>query len=166
MRKVLNIYLFLLAMLVGLEVAAGAFVAPVIFYPQALIGEGVLTHFQSGILMTEIFIRFNKVLLFITAISFIYELLNLCINKKESFNLKFSSFMLAFLNALLAAAFVFYFTDYIVEAQKLGPEATLGSETFAKMHSASEWVMKLLLILQTILFFLKFPKSLGNKVEI
>lgn len=162
MRKILNIYLFLLAILVGLELSAGAFVAPVIFYPQELIGDGVLTHFQSGLIMSEIFVRFNNVLLFVSAVAFIYETVNLAKNKDESFNLKFSTFMLAFINALLAAAFVFYFTQYILEAQKLGPEATLGSESFAKMHGASEWVMKIMLFAQAILFFLKFPRKNEN----
>lgn len=159
MRKILNIYLFLLALLVGLEISAGAFVAPVIFYPDELIGKGILTHFQSGILMSEIFVRFNNALLFVSAVAFIYEAVNLAKSKNESFNLRFSTFMLAFINVMLAASFVFYFTDYILEAQKLGPEATIESESFAKMHSASEWVMKIMLFAQTILFFLRFPRK-------
>lgn len=160
MRKVLNIYLFLLVLLVGLEFAAGAFVAPVIFYPQKLIGDGVLSHFQSGLMMSEIFVRLNKPLLVISVLSFLYEAINLSKNKNENFNLKFSTFMLSLLNAILAFAFIFYFTDYILEAQKLGPTATIESQVFAKMHSASEWTMKILLVSQTILFFLKFPKKI------
>ncbi|NLY04035.1 MAG: DUF4149 domain-containing protein [Campylobacter sp.] len=159
MRKFLNIYLFLLAILVGLELMAGAIVAPVIFYPNQLLGEGVLDHFQSGILMTEIFIRLNSAIIIICLISFIYELINLSKNKTESFNLKFSTFMLAAIILALACAFAFYFTDYIVEAQKLGPTATIGNASFNKMHDASEWTMKIILILQAILFFLKFPKQ-------
>jgi len=45
-----------------------------------------------------------------------------------------------------------------VQAQGLGAEATQTAE-FAKMHSASEYVMKVMLVLQLILFFVKFKIS-------
>ena len=156
MQKILNLYLFLLALLVGLELAAGVFVAPVIFNPSQFIGDGILTHFQSGQLMTQIFVKFNNFLLIISIIAFGYEALNFSKNKKESFNAKFSAFMLALVNLILALVFVFYFTDYIVEAQHL---QTTTTQAFSDIHKASEWTMKVMLILQTILFFLKFPKS-------
>lgn len=159
MQKILNIYLFLLAVLVGLEMSVGAFVAPVIFNPNEIIGKDVLTHFQSGQLMTEIFLKFNNVLIFISIVSFVYETINLAKNKIESFNLKFSSFMLSLLNLALACVFIFYFTDYILEAQHLGTTTT---STFAQIHKASEWTMKVMLILQTILFFIKF-KTVDQK---
>ncbi|EAH7779714.1 DUF4149 domain-containing protein, partial [Campylobacter coli] len=51
------INLFLLAAMIGIELILGIVVAPVIFYPANLIGEGVLSHFQSGLMMTQIFIK-------------------------------------------------------------------------------------------------------------
>lgn len=157
MNRVLNIYLFLIAILVGLEICAGAFVAPVIFYPQDLIGEGVLSHFQSGQIMTEIFLRFNKILLIISILAFVFESINLA-SKNRNFNIKFSSFMLSFINLILALLFIFYFSTYIVEAQQIGPSMTQTS-SFAQMHKASEWTMKVMLITQTFLFFIKFPRT-------
>ena len=41
------IYLFFIASLVGVEISIGAFVAPTIFFPDNLIGSGVLTHFKA-----------------------------------------------------------------------------------------------------------------------
>lgn len=142
--------------MIGTELTLGILVAPVIFFPQNIIGEGVLTHFMSGQMMTKIFLKFNYVLLFVSAFMAVSELFDL--RKKIAFSLKFSTFMLSFLNLALALSFVFIFTPFIVQAQGLGAEATQTAE-FAKMHSTSEYVMKVMLVLQLILFFLKFKIS-------
>ncbi len=142
--------------MIGTELTLGILVAPVIFSPQNIIGEGVLTHFMSGQMMTKIFLKFNYVLLFVSAFVAVSELFDL--RKKLAFSLKFSTFMLSFLNLALALSFVFIFTPFIVQAQSLGADATQTAE-FAKMHSASEYVMKVMLVLQLILFFLKFKIS-------
>ena len=142
--------------MIGTELTLGILVAPVIFFPQSIIGEGVLTHFMSGQMMTKIFLKFNYVLLFISAFVAVSEFFDL--RKKLTFSLKFSTFMLSFLNLALALSFVFVFTPFIVQAQGLGAEATQTAE-FAKMHSASEYVMKVMLVLQLILFFVKFKIS-------
>ena len=36
--------------------------------------------------------------------------------------------------------------------------------SFAQMHKASEWTMKIMLIAQTFLFFIKFP-SIKNELK-
>lgn len=158
MSKILGIYLFLLAVLIGIELALGAFVAPTIFFPQSFLGDGVLSHFQSGQLMTQIFLKYNKILMIITAISFIFEMVNFNNNKSQNFNFRFSTLMLSVLNLILMVLFVLVFTDYIVEAQKAGAAAMQTAE-FAKIHKGSEWTMKFMIIAQTILFFMKFPRS-------
>ena len=144
-----GVYFLLLAVLIGAELTLGILVAPVIFFPQSIIGDGVLTHFMSGQMMTKIFLKFN----YISIVIMISELFDL--RKKLIFSLKFSMLMLAFLNLALALSFVFFFTPFIVYAQNLGVDATQTAE-FAKMHSASEYVMKIMLVLQIILFFVKF----------
>ena len=146
--------------MIGTELTLGILVAPVIFFPQNIIGEGVLTHFMSGQMMTKIFLKFNYALLFVSAFVAVSELFDL--RKKLAFSLKFSTFMLSFLNLALALSFVFIFTPFIVHAQSLGAEATQTAE-FAKMHSASEYVMKVMLVLQLILFFVKFKISQNER---
>ena len=146
--------------MIGTELTLGILVAPVIFFPQNIIGEGVLTHFMSGQMMTKIFLKFNYALLFVSAFVAVSELFDL--RKKLAFSLKFSTFMLSFLNLALALSFVFIFTPFIVQAQGLGAEATQTAE-FAKMHSASEYVMKVMLVLQLILFFVKFKISQNER---
>ena len=142
--------------MIGTELTLGILVAPVIFFPQSIIGEGVLTHFMSGQMMTKIFLKFNYVLLLVSAFVAVSELFDL--RKKLAFSLKFSTFMLSFLNLALALSFVFIFTPFIVHAQSLGAEATQTAE-FRQMHVASEWTMKLMLFAQLALFFIKFKTA-------
>ena len=87
MSKFLGIYLFLLSVLIGFELFAGIAVAPAIFHPENSVGTGVLSQFQSGQIMSGIFIKMNK---------------------------------------------------------------------FRQIHSASELCIKILLVLQVVLFFIKF----------
>ncbi|QKF63361.1 DUF4149 domain-containing membrane protein [Campylobacter mucosalis] len=148
-----NIYLFFLAGLVGMEIALGVFVAPAIFYPQRFGLEGVLTHFQSGIIMTQIFIKYNYFLLFVSLFAILFELINL--RKDECKHVKISSLALAFINLALALIFIFYFTDFILQAQAKGEVATIANAEFNAIHKASEYVMKLMMAAQTLLFFLK-----------
>ena len=161
MKAIFSIYILAIGAIIGIELALGALVAPTIFFPQNLIGEGVLSHFQSGQLMTQIFLKYNKILMIITAISFIFEMVNFNNNKAQNFNYRFSTLMLAVLNLILMVLFVLVFTDYIVEAQKNGAAATQTAE-FAKIHKGSEWTMKLMIIAQTILFFMKFPRKFSD----
>jgi putative membrane protein len=56
---------------------------------------------------------------------------------------------------LLALAFILYFTDYILNAQSIGVNA-IQTDEFRQIHSASELCIKILLVLQVVLFFIKF----------
>lgn len=158
MARIRHIYLFLLGICIGSELALGIFVAPVIFFPSNFIGENILTHFQSGQLMTQIFIKGNYLLLYSSVFFFIYELINFFLAKAENFKIKFSGLMLSLVILGLACLFVFYFTDYIVQAQILGAEATQSAD-FASIHSASELVMKIIVIAQALLFFVRAKKN-------
>ncbi|MDY3133183.1 MAG: DUF4149 domain-containing protein [Campylobacter lanienae] len=156
MVKFRSFYLFLLGICIGAELAIGIFMAPVIFYPSQYIGEGVLSHYQSGQLMTQVFLKYNILLIFISSLILLFEILNL--KGSESFNYKISAFFLSLIIALLAMSFVFYFTPYILQAQKIGAEATATAE-FLSMHKASEFVMKAMLLAQVALFFIRARKE-------
>ncbi|AJC87477.1 DUF4149 domain-containing protein [Campylobacter insulaenigrae] len=151
------VYLFLLASLIGIEISIGVLLAPTIFYPEKFIGEGVLTHFQSGLLMTNIFIKFNYVLLGVSILSILVEFFSFK-NKHYSFKINFSKFMLSLIILALSLLFVFYFSAYVLQAQNLGEEATQTQE-FIKIHGASEVVMKIIMFSQLALFFLNFKKN-------
>ncbi|MDY5519747.1 MAG: DUF4149 domain-containing protein [Campylobacter lanienae] len=156
MVKFRSFYLFLLGICIGAELAIGIFMAPVIFYPSQYIGEGVLSHYQSGQLMTQVFLKYNILLIFISSLILLFEIVNL--KGSESFNYKISAFFLSLIIALLAMSFVFYFTPYILQAQKIGAEATATAE-FLSMHKASEFVMKAMLLAQVALFFIRARKE-------
>ncbi len=156
MVKFRSFYLFLLGICIGSELAIGIFMAPVIFYPSQYIGEGVLSHYQSGQLMTQVFLKYNILLIFISSLILLFEIVNL--KGSESFNYKISAFFLSLIIALLAMLFVFYFTPYILQAQKIGAEATATAE-FLSMHKASEFVMKAMLLAQVALFFIRARKE-------
>ncbi|MFQ6341647.1 DUF4149 domain-containing protein [Campylobacter sp. VTCC 70190] len=148
------INLFLLAAIIGIELILGIVVAPVIFYPQNFIGEGVLSPFQSGLMMTQIFIKMGYVLIFVSLVNFLYELYSF-IKDKIKFQIKFSKLMLSLLILILSLVFVFYFTNTIIELQNLGEQATK-TEDFNSIHKASEVVIKIILIMQIFLYFLSF----------
>ncbi|EFC33257.1 TPA: DUF4149 domain-containing protein [Campylobacter jejuni] len=148
------INLFLLASIIGVELILGIVVAPTIFFPQNLIGEGVLSHFQSGLMMTQIFIKMGYLLIFVSVINFLYEIYSL-MKDKIKFQTKISKLMLSLLILILSLIFVFYFTDNIIKLQNLGENATKTQE-FVSMHNASEVVIKIILIMQVFLYFLSF----------
>ncbi|OPA78106.1 hypothetical protein BFG05_02535 [Campylobacter pinnipediorum subsp. pinnipediorum] len=155
-----SIYMFLLAFIIGIEFALGVFVAPAIFFPERYASDITLTHFQSGLIMTQIFIKYNYTLLFVSGFAVLFELIN--IKSKECIHVKISTITLSLINLALALTFVFYFTDFIVEAQKLGDSATLNNPEFDSIHKASKYVMKLMMIAQFLLFFMKNIKPKNN----
>lgn len=148
MKSMMVVYVALLGIALGVEIAAGAFIAPVIFFPHKYIGDGVLSHFQSGILMTQVFLKTNMLLSIVALYSFFFEVISW--SKKKSNDL-FAT-VCAFLGLILTAIFVFYHTPFIVEAQQQGPLAT-ATEAFNAMHKQSEVVMKSLMVIQLGLLF-------------
>lgn len=147
MKSLVVIYLAMVGIALGVEVAAGAFVAPVIFFPQKYLGDGVLSHFQSGILMTQVFLKMNLVIGFVALYSIIYEVQAGMMAKNNDF----IAFVLSVVVVITTGVFVFYYTPFIVHAQQLGALETT-TEAFAKMHKQSEWVMKGLMVAQVGLF--------------
>lgn len=148
MKSMTIFYITFLGIALGVEIAAGAFIAPVIFFPHRFLGEGVLSHFQSGILMTQVFLKTNLLLSFVALYSvFIESLMWIKKTNRDIFS------MLCVVVALgLSALFVLYYTPFIVEAQAQGALAT-ASEAFAKMHKESEAVLKALMVTQLGLLF-------------
>ncbi len=153
MRLALGLYLLILGVLLGLEVALGALVAPVVFSPAKFLGEGVLTHFQSGVLMTAIFTKYNSLLTSTSWFIVFFEGLEL-LKKERNLRVKCFEFALGVANLALALLFVYYFTDVIVAAQEGGAAQTQTAE-FASTHKGSEWCMAAMMLVQVVLFVSK-----------
>lgn len=141
MRKIND---FLLAGIIFIEIFIGIIVAPIIFFPSEIIGDGILSHLESGLLMTQVFVKFNYLLLFVSFFNIFYEIFT---NKLASFRV-----ILSFLIVILALIFVFYYTQNVLNMQELG---ITSSDEFNANHKQSEILFKVMVVLQFILFFTK-----------
>ncbi len=152
MRKSLMAsYLLFTGSIIGIEFACGALIAPVIFYPSQFIGQGVLSHFQSGILMSQVFLRFNIVLLIFTAFAWAFEFYMYKLKQKDVV-----TFLLLIAMSVGVYLFVFYFAPYILEMQKNANESIIKTPEFIKMHKGSEMTMKALMLLQVMLLYRRY----------
>lgn len=136
-----DLYFFLLSAVLGIELFVGIFVAPIIFFPAKFSLDLPLTLAQSGMLMSEIFIKLGYILIGISAIGVFYSFWNL-----RKLLLFISSLIL-----LLAGIFVFYFTPLILQAQSLGATDT---QSFQQIHRLSEYTIKVIALLQGISLYL------------
>ncbi|BCD60249.1 MULTISPECIES: DUF4149 domain-containing protein [unclassified Nitratiruptor] len=125
-------YMILLGITLGVVVALGAFVAPVVFHANDYIGENLLSHFQMGLIMTAIFVKANY-LLNCTAVAIVI---------RESYDYKrFIRDRLVLPSAATAVLMIFLFTLYytkqIVAFQAKG-SSIINDPLFQSLHKASE----------------------------
>ncbi|WP_120831663.1 DUF4149 domain-containing protein [Helicobacter pylori] len=145
----LGVYLLLLGILGGSLITLGMMVAPIVFKAPSILPEFNLTLFESGKLMVQIFVRFNYLLGAMGFIVLLYEIVSFIYSKRSLVYL-----ILGVAIGVLCLLFVFYYTPYILNAQKVG-EVALQSAEFARSHAQSEWLFKELLVLVCALFFLR-----------
>ncbi|GAA9510046.1 DUF4149 domain-containing protein [Helicobacter pylori] len=143
----LGVYLLLLGILSGSLITLGMMVAPIVFKAPSILPEFNLTPFESGKLMAQIFVRFNYVLGAIGFVVLLYEIISFIYYKRSLVYL-----ILGVAIGALCLLFVFYYTPYILNAQKAG-EVALQSAEFARSHAQSEWLFKELFVLVCTLFF-------------
>ncbi|WQX66970.1 DUF4149 domain-containing protein [Helicobacter pylori] len=145
----LGVYLLLLGILGGSLITLGMMVAPIVFKAPSILPEFNLTLFESGKLMSQIIVRFNFLLGAIGFVVLLYEIISFIYSKRSLVYL-----ILGVAIGALCLLFVFYYTPYILNAQKVG-EAALQSAEFARSRAQSEWLFKELLVLVCALFFLR-----------
>ncbi|WP_240330978.1 DUF4149 domain-containing protein [Helicobacter suis] len=121
---------------VGIVIFTGACVAPIIFKTSGILPTP-LTRYDAGILMSHIFIRSNWVL---NALACILVLDSLILKKAILLRLSHLA------SSVLIFLFSFYYTPFILRAQSLGSAYTT-TQKFAQMHTQSEIVFKILLVL-------------------
>lgn len=133
-----------LGAVIGGILACGVLSAPVIFSASqylATLGITDMTRYASGILMTEIFVRFGYVLNAMAIFILIYELLVFNISSKKSLFL----LGVGILSVVLIFLFTMYYMPLIVSAQQEGAAST-ATEEFESIHTQSEIVFKILLL--------------------
>ncbi|MCI6565477.1 DUF4149 domain-containing protein [Campylobacter sp.] len=150
MKALSSIYLFILALTLGVEVAIGLS-APVLFRSDLYITPGTLSTLQAGTLLAQVFMKYNYIALFCGFFALLFEIFSWR-GSGASSQLKFSTLMLSLIIAVLACLF-YYFTSYITAAAALGESAI--DENFAHIHEASETTLKIAMIARLGLFFLR-----------
>jgi len=145
-QKYLQIaYIALLFITLGAVLAAGILVAPVIFNAQNVLGTDILSHYQQGLIMTEIFLRLNWLLHLCVLAILLMELY-----RYKSFQRDMWLLVSAFVTVFCALLFTQYYTPDILAYQAKGPEATQ-TAAFEALHSGSELAFKLMAAALTIL---------------
>jgi hypothetical protein len=148
-----TIYLALLGFTIGASLLAGVVGAPVVFNANDYIHGTMLTHFQMGELMSEIFRRLSYLVTFTATAIFLFEGYNLY--KKEKCKLYYIFGAIAISTAL---AFSFYFIPTILELQLQGQNVT-NSELFISTHKNSELIFKVFTFSSLALFTLRLFRA-------
>ena len=139
-------YFIILASTFGAILVLGAVVAPVIFNNSEINGSMIMDHYNSGIVMGEIFRRFSYWIYFATTYVIVYEAIVYKMGSRDA--ISFASAVIVVSSGLLFSS---VYVPKILDMQKLGQEATQ-SDTFENIHIASEIDFKILAFALIVLF--------------
>lgn len=138
-------YLLLIAMTAGAVLVLGAFVAAVVFHSEAYLTVPLLSRYEEGKIMGEIFRRFTYWAYFMSVIIAVYEVARYKVMQIDK---------IAILSALGSIGTLLLFsavyTPKILEYQTRGELAI--DDSFEALHKASEIDFKILLVMLLILF--------------
>ncbi|MDR3346982.1 MAG: DUF4149 domain-containing protein [Helicobacteraceae bacterium] len=132
-------YFVVIGALLGATFTLGAFVAPVIFKATLFFDNLPIDVYQSGRLMSEIFRRFNYLLIFALIVVAAYEIWRFVVKDRSKIAMVSAIAVLVF-GSLFAA----YYVPEILYLQSLGV-SHLQTAEFDAIHTQSEYVFKLLL---------------------
>jgi len=124
----------------------GVVVAPVVFNPNKMLVDISLDHFNSGIIMGEIFHRFSCWIYFVATVVIIYEAVIYKLGQRDA--IAFGSAVTVVFSSLMFSA---VYSPKILSMQSIGIEATQ-SDTFKNIHLASELDFKILAVALVVLF--------------
>lgn len=138
-------YLLLIAMTAGAVLILGAFVAAVVFHSEIYLTLPLLSRYEEGKIMGEIFRRFTYWAYFMTAVIAVYEVSRYKVMQIDKISILST---LGSIGTLLLFSAVY--TPKILEYQARGEAAIDAS--FESLHKASEIDFKILLVTLLILF--------------
>jgi len=150
-----SFYLFCLAGAAVGVFLLGALIAPIIFHSEIIFGVKLLARYDAGLMMSEIFSRFNYMLLVTAALIIAFEGF-LAVNKKNSILM----LILSVANVAAIGVYAFILTPQIIAFQAMGEEA-IRSPEFDTIHKIAELDFKLLLFTLTLSFFFRFSAILS-----
>lgn len=146
-------YLVLLGATLGAGLFAGIVVAPVTFHTEQWLGEGILTHYQEGLIMTQSFVRLSYLVNFTLLAVFLYE--GYKYKKFERDTITQVATFFVFATGLL---FAHYYIPDILTMQ-MGGEAMTQSETFLNTHKGSEINYKIFSLALLVLMVRNMQKA-------
>jgi len=138
-------YLLLIAMTAGAVLVLGVFVAAVVFHSEFYLTLPILSRYEEGKIMGEIFRRFSNWAYFMTVVIAVYEVSRYKVMQIDKISILSA---LGSIGTLLLFSAVY--TPKILEYQARGEEAIDAS--FEALHKASEIDFKILLVMLLILF--------------
>jgi len=147
-------YIIVLATVLGAGLLAGIVVAPTIFHSEVLLGSELLSKFQEGLLMTNVFEKLAYAVNFLVIVVILYEVI-----KYKAFESDRWSLMTTFLVAGTGLMFTSYYIPDILEMQALG-EAVTQSDAFLNTHKGSEINFKIFAFSSLVLLILNLRKAL------
>ena len=147
-------YIIILATVLGAGLLAGIVVAPTIFHSELLLGSELLSNFQEGLIMTNVFEKLAYAVNFLVIIVILYEVI-----KYKAFESDRWSLMTTFLVAGTGLMFTSYYIPDILEMQALG-EAMTQSDAFLNTHKGSEINFKIFAFASLALLILNLNKAL------
>ena len=139
-------YFIILAASFGAVLVLGAFVAPVVFHTDTILSGMLIDHYNSGIIMGEIFHRFSYWIYFLAVYVVIYEAAQYKMGQRDAVSFG-AAVSVVFTSLMFSSVYV----PKILSMQAMGREATQ-SDTFANIHIASEIDIKILAVALIVLF--------------
>lgn len=139
-------YLLTIAMTIGAVLVLGAFVAAVVFHSEIFLSIPLLSRYEEGKIMGEIFRRFSYWGYVMAAIIAVYEAARFKAMQIDKISIL--SAMGAMGTLLLFSG---VYTPKMLEFQQLG-EVAMMNNSFESLHKASEIDFKILLVMLLVLF--------------
>jgi len=138
-------YLLMLGMTIGAVFILGAFAAPVVFHSELYLSIPILSRYEEGKIMGEIFRRFSYWSYGLATIIAIYE-----VSRYKVMQIDKVAILSAFASIGTLLLFSAVYVPKILEYQGRGEGAM--DESFEALHKASELDFKILLVVLSILF--------------
>lgn len=139
-------YLLTIGMTIGAVLVLGAFVAAVVFHSEMFLSIPLLSRYEEGKIMGEIFRRFSYWGYIMAAIITTYEISRYKVMQIDKVSIL--SAMGAIGTLLLFSA---VYTPRMLEFQQQG-EVAMMNHSFESLHKASEIDFKILLVMLLVLF--------------
>ena len=140
------LYLLTIAMTIGAVFVLGAFVAAVVFHSEIFLTIPLLSRYEEGKIMGEIFRRFSYWGYVMAAIIAVYEAARFKAMQIDKISIMAS---LGAIGTLLLFSGIY--TPKMLEFQQLG-EVAMMNHSFESLHKASEIDFKILLVMLLVLF--------------